>query len=88
MRWRTVRSAADMTVVYHRTLGGKVTFIDAMTRDEIEAAVERAPWEWSAEPRGFAEWPVDRVRGEPVELRSLADDARPFANSLWKRATA
>jgi hypothetical protein len=49
--------------VYHRTRGGKVTFIDAMTRDEIEEAIERAPWEWHTAPRGFGKRPASRVRG-------------------------
>jgi hypothetical protein len=33
--------------VYHRTAAGKVTWVDALTRDEVEAAVARAGWEWS-----------------------------------------
>ena len=74
-----------MAEIYHRTLGGKVTFIDAMTRDEVEAATARAPWEWSTSSRLFAPWPASRVRGVPVEPLSLAD-ASPRATSIWKRA--
>jgi hypothetical protein len=72
--------------VYHRTFGGRVTFLDAMTRDEIAAAIERAPWEWHTAPRGFAPWPADRVRGEPVYPPSLADTAQPRAPKMWDLA--
>jgi hypothetical protein len=73
-----------MAAIYRRTLGGKVTFIDAMTRDDVAFAVARAPWEWSTEPRGFAKWPADRVRGDPVEPPSLADTwPRNGADSIW-----
>jgi hypothetical protein len=61
-----IQSASDVAEVYHRTFGGRVTFIDAMTRAEIEEAIERAPWEWHTAPRGFASWPAGRVRGVPV----------------------
>jgi hypothetical protein len=71
-----------MAEVYHRSRGGKVTWIDAMTRDEVAAAVERAPHEWSLSLRGFKPWPADRVRGEPVEPQSLAD-AMARASSIW-----
>jgi hypothetical protein len=71
-----------MAEIYHRTASGRVTYIDAMTRDEIEAAISRCPWEWSAEPRGFAPWPATLVRGEPVTPPSLAD-AMPRASSIW-----
>jgi hypothetical protein len=57
-----------MAECYHRSRGGKVTFIDAMTRDEVEEAVERAPWEWATSPRGFAPWPAGRVRAQDHEL--------------------
>jgi hypothetical protein len=72
--------------IYHRSRGGRVTMIDAMTRDEVEDAIERAPWEWHTSPRGFAPWPASRVRGVPVIPPSLADEAKPIANSIWKRA--
>jgi hypothetical protein len=62
-----------MTAIYHRTAGGRVTYIDCMTRDDVANAIARAGWEWSLEPRGFAKWPADRVRGEPVDIRSAAD---------------
>jgi hypothetical protein len=75
-----------MAECYHRSRGGKVTFIDAMTRDEVEEAIERAPWEWATSPRGFARLPADRVRGDPVEPPSLADTAKPSADPIWKRA--
>jgi hypothetical protein len=71
--------------IYHRTLGGRVTWIDAMTRAEIEEAVERAPYEWSLSLRGFAPWPADLVRGDPVVPASLADTVKPSASSLWER---
>jgi hypothetical protein len=71
-----------MAQVYHKTLAGRVTYIDAMTRDDVAFAIARAPWEWSAEPRGFAPWPASRDRGDPVELRSLADTT---AAGAWKR---
>jgi hypothetical protein len=71
-----------MAEVYHRSAAGKVTFIDAMTRADVEAATARAPWEWSTELRGFAPWPPDRVRGEPVEPPSLAD-AMPRPSKMW-----
>jgi hypothetical protein len=61
-----------MAEAYHRSLAGKVTWIE-MTRDEVEAAVARRPWEWSTSPRDFAPWPAALVRGEPVEPPSLAD---------------
>jgi hypothetical protein len=72
--------AADMAEIYHRTLGGKVTYIDAMTRDEVEAAIAGAPFEWSTSPRGFAPWPPHAVRGTPVIPPSLADEPK-----AWKR---
>jgi hypothetical protein len=75
--------AADVLPVFHRSLGGKITWIDAMTRDEIEAAIARAPWEWSADQKGFAPWPSHAVRGEPVIPASLADT--PRASAIWKR---
>jgi hypothetical protein len=65
-----------MAVIYHRTLGGKVTYIDAMTRDEIEEAIERAPWEWSADLKSFASWPAGRARGVAIDLPSTAADFR------------
>jgi hypothetical protein len=71
-----------MTAIYYRTAGGRVTYIDAMSRDDVANALARAPWMWSTEPRGFAPWPADRVRGEPVELRSAADTT---AAGAWKR---
>jgi hypothetical protein len=74
-----------MAVIYHRTAGGKVTYIDAMTRDEIEAAIKRAPFEWSASPRGFAPWPPSLLRGDPVYPASLADEARPSQSKVWDR---
>ena len=75
-----------MTEIYHRSLGGRVTFTDAMTRDEVEAAIARAPWEWNTAPRGFAPWPPDRVRGEPFVPASLADTAEPRGSSVWDLA--
>ena len=74
-----------MAEIYHRSLGGKVTFIDAMTRDEIAAAVDRAPWEWNTAPRGFAPWPPTCIRGVAVEPPSLADTS-PRASSVWDMA--
>jgi hypothetical protein len=69
--------------VYHKTLGGRVTWTE-LTRDEVAFAIARAPWEWSTEPRGFAKWPADRVRGDPVEPPSLADTwPRNGADSIW-----
>jgi hypothetical protein len=59
--------------IYHRTFGGRVTFLDAMTRAEVASAIERAPWEWHTAPRGFAKWPADRVRGVPIVPLSVAD---------------
>jgi hypothetical protein len=73
-----------MAEIYHKTLGGKVTWIE-MTRDEVAAAIARAPWEWSIELRGFAPWPASRVRGEPVTPPSLADTAQPSATPIWNR---
>jgi hypothetical protein len=72
--------------VYHRSAAGKVTWIDAMTRGEIEEAIERAPWEWNTAPRGFAKWPADLVRGVPVIPPSLADTAQPRAPKMWDMA--
>jgi hypothetical protein len=74
-----------MAEVFHRTLAGKVTWIDAMTRDEVAAAVERCPWEWSLSPRLFAPWPASRRRGDPVYPPSLADTTQPSANPIWNR---
>jgi hypothetical protein len=74
-----------MAECYHRSLAGKVTWVE-MTRGEVEAAVKRAPWEWSTSSRLFAPWPPSRVRGVPVIPPSLADEAKPIASSLWKRA--
>jgi hypothetical protein len=74
-----------MAEVYHRTLGGRITFIDAMTRDEVEEAIARAPHEWSLSLRGFAPWPPALVRGEPVELPSLVDAMRPRASPARSR---
>jgi hypothetical protein len=71
--------------VYHRTFGGRVTFLDAMTRYEVEEAVRRAPHEWSLSLRGFAPWPPSLVRGEPVVPPSLAD-TMPRASSIVGRA--
>ena len=51
-----------MAEIYHRTLAGKVMWIE-MTRDEVNAAVARCPWEWSLSPRSFASWPPSRRRG-------------------------
>ncbi len=75
-----------MSEIYHRSLGGRITFIDAMTRDEIEDAVKRAPWAWCETLRGFAPWPPDRVRGEPVYPPSLADTAQPRPPRVWDMA--
>jgi hypothetical protein len=72
--------------VYHRTAAGKVTWVDALTRDEVEAAVARAGWEWSLSPRGFAPWPPTLLRGIPVTAPSLADTL-PSRNKIWDRAT-
>jgi hypothetical protein len=57
-----------------------------MTRDEVETAVARAPWEWSTELKGFSPWPAARVRGEPVELPSTASwpAPRPEPRELWE----
>jgi hypothetical protein len=74
-----------MAEVYHRSAAGKVTWIDAMTRAEVEAAVKRAAWEWSTSPRGFAPWPPELVRGEPIEPPSLAD-AMPRSPKMWDLA--
>jgi hypothetical protein len=74
-----------MAEIYHRSVGGKVTFIDAMTHDEVADAIERAPWEWHSAPRGFAPWPADRVRGVPVIPPSLAD-RMPRGSSVWDQA--
>jgi hypothetical protein len=72
--------------VYYRSLGGRITFIDAMTRDEIEAAVARAPHEWSLSLRGFAKRPPELVRGTPVVPASLADTmGSTRTSSLWER---
>ena len=75
-----------MAKVYHRTLADKVTWIDAMTRAEIEAATARAPWEWSTSSRLFESWPASRVRGVPVIPPSLADTAQPRAPKMWDTA--
>jgi hypothetical protein len=72
--------------IYHRSAAGKVTFIDAMTRDEVEAATARAPWEWCETLRGFAPWPPDRVRGEPVIPPSLADTMPAHRVKMWDLA--
>jgi hypothetical protein len=57
-RWpRRPIAATAVAEVYHRSASGKVTWVDAMTRDEIEAAIKRAPHEWHTAPRGFAPWP-------------------------------
>lgn len=74
-----------MAECYHRTAAGKVTWIDAMTRDEIATAVDRAPWEWNTAPRGFAPWPPSLVRGVPVTPPSLAD-AMPRSPKMWDLA--
>jgi hypothetical protein len=73
-----------MAEIYHRTLGGRVTWVE-MTRDEVEEAIARAPWEWAASPRSFAKWPADRIRGVPVIPASLADTAAPAQGSIWER---
>jgi hypothetical protein len=70
-----------MAEVYHRTLGARVTLIE-MSPNDVAFAIARAPWAWSTEPRGFAKWPVSCDRGDPVELRSLADTT---AAGAWKR---
>jgi hypothetical protein len=62
--------------IYHRTTAGKVVWIDAMTRADVEEAVKRAPHEWSLSLRGFAPWPLHAVRGEPVSPASLADEPK------------
>jgi hypothetical protein len=74
-----------VAAVYHRALGGRVTFIDAMTRDEVAAAVERCPWEWAVELQGFAPWPASRARGDPFYPPSLADTAKPSTTAIWNR---
>jgi hypothetical protein len=63
-----------MAECYHKTIGGRVTWVE-MTRDEVEEAVKRAPHEWAASPRGFAPWPaeIDRVEVVEVELSTAAD---------------
>ena len=74
-----------MAEAYHRSLAGKVTWIDAMTRAEVAAATARAPWEWSTSPRLFAPCPLSRVRGEPVYPPSLADTS-PRSPKMWDLA--
>jgi hypothetical protein len=76
-----------MAEIYHRALGGRVTWVDAMTRADVAAAVARAPWEWALSPRGFAPWPASRVRGEPVYPASLADEAKPSTSPVWDRTS-
>jgi hypothetical protein len=56
--------------LYHRSAGGKVTYIDALTLDEAAAAISRAPHEWSTSMRGFAAWPDGPIVGELVELQT------------------
>jgi hypothetical protein len=75
-----------MAEVYHRALGGRVTWIE-MTRSEVAAAVAQAPWEWAIEIRGFAPWPASRVSGEPVYPASLADEAKPSTSPVWDRTS-
>jgi hypothetical protein len=82
---RALASRLIVTEVYHRTAGGKVTYIDAMTRDEVEAAVKRAPHEWATSPRTFTKWPPTLLRGTPVIPASLADEARPSQSKVWDR---
>jgi hypothetical protein len=75
-----------MTEVYHRSAGGRVTWIGDLTRDEVAEVVGRAPWEWSLSLKGFAPWPAGRVRGEPVTPASLADTmGSTRSSSLWER---
>ena len=72
-----------MNAIYYRTAGGRVTLIE-MSPNDVANALARAPWMWAESPRGFAAWPADRVRGEPVEIRSVADTS---AAGCWKRVS-
>jgi hypothetical protein len=74
-----------MLPIYHRSLGGRVTSVELLPA-EFACAVAAAPWEWAAYPKGFAAWPADRRRGEPVYPPSLANEAKPIAPSIWDRA--
>jgi hypothetical protein len=74
--------ARPMTAICYRTAGGRVTYIDAMSRADVANALARAPWMWAESPRGFAPWPATHVRGVEVELRSVADTS---ASGAWKR---
>lgn len=71
-----------MAEAFHKSLGGRITMLE-WTRDELEHALKRAPWEWSVSPRGFEPWPAARLRGVEVSLPSLADTT---AAGAWKRA--